>query len=179
MYNDGSVVTHYAQPADASMTMQRWNDSLNASMAENLLNDPDVETVGMTNGLVDDPQSLPPAITTNTAGPLAPLAKLQSSISCTPATGISLHPPSLGFWPLNGASMSFLTFPKWSRPVGAGDWFLANLLVEARNEFVRGSFDMSKPSLSGALKDPPPDVVAYRLFLFSFCFRYAEQHSKR
>lgn len=63
-------------------------------------------------------------------------------------------------------SLDYFTFPKFSPPVGVADRKLMTYLQEARTEHMNGHFETSKPSLRSLLSDPPPDVLAFRLFHF-------------
>lgn len=81
-------------------------------------------------------------------------------------SAMCLLPSSLSLLPATGSQLSFLNFPKTTPAAGAGDIFLEVLLREARREHMSGMFTSDRPTLSKLLVDPPPDIVAYRLFQF-------------
>jgi len=54
--------------------------------------------------------------------------------------------------------------PRFSPPIGTSDLMIQSFVDEARQEHLEARFDTSEPSLSGLLSDPPPTVLAFRLF---------------
>ncbi|KAK5953719.1 hypothetical protein OHC33_004988 [Knufia fluminis] len=64
------------------------------------------------------------------------------------------------------SSFDYLTFPKCNPPVGHSDRALMGFVEEARIEHRNGHFKTTTPSLRTLTSDPPPDVLAYRLFHF-------------
>ncbi len=58
------------------------------------------------------------------------------------------------------------SFPRYCPPVGVADKSLQKFLDEARAEHLESRFDISEPSLSRLLSDPPQTTLAFRLFHF-------------
>ncbi|KEF61459.1 uncharacterized protein A1O9_03025 [Exophiala aquamarina CBS 119918] len=102
----------------------------------------------------------------NESAPVTVWTDLISEDSTQNTSALSVIPASWNLLLSSSSQLSFLNFPKCASPAGRGDLFLMNLLTEARREHMNGMFTRCKPTLNKLLADPPPDVVAYRLFQF-------------
>ncbi|KAI6881712.1 hypothetical protein KC360_g6457 [Hortaea werneckii] len=64
----------------------------------------------------------------------------------------------------NPGGTGHVRLPRFSPPIGTSDLMIQSFVDEARQEHLEARFDTSEPSLSGLLSDPPPTVLAFRLF---------------